>query len=589
MRRIFQTMSIRRKMTLAFVAFIIIPFSVLGLYTYNQSQRYIQDQLLMNSLTTVKQIKYTIENKIDLIESVSNNITFNYRLQQFLGEPYSLEKDSLDTYFGFAAPLVNYAMVFQKVNTQSISVYMNNDTIPEGFGSFYSEQKVKQESWYGPFIASDRKSLWVQDTNRTEGTENCRYIQKMISMEGDYLGLTIVDVRLSDLLEPAKSNIASQPVFILNDRQKIIFRGGREIPEYPASIGPSLAKQGYARESGYLYVTDTLKGVQQSIVMAIPIPSLLGSLQIVANVVFILTCMVLLFAFYSILKMTLSKMKTSIKQMDHAIENGFQPIPVTRKDEFGIITEKFNILLNKISLLLSDMVKKETLHKDAQLIALQAQINPHFIYNILDIFSARMELAGQFEVSDAMADFGKMMRYHMDGLAKFTTLADELRYIERYLNLQRIKYGDSIHFHTHAPSGLLSLQVLKFILQPIVENSVKHGFAGKRETLEIGIYVSQEKDSAVRLCVRDNGAGIRAARLREINEQFRTSIYPGRGDRERESIGLGNINERLKLFYGENFPLQLNSIEDEFTETVLTLPYTPWKPEEEQNVHSTDY
>lgn len=144
MQRTIYAMSIKSKVTLAFIFFIVIPFSVLGLYTYNQSQRYMQDQLLANSQTTVKQIKYTIENKIDLIESVSNNITFNYRLQQFLGEPYSSDSNSLDTYFNFAAPLVNYAMLFQKINIQKISIYTNNASIPKVLVPFSPNRKLKK-------------------------------------------------------------------------------------------------------------------------------------------------------------------------------------------------------------------------------------------------------------------------------------------------------------------------------------------------------------------------------------------------------------------------------------------------------------
>jgi len=587
LQRTFHAMSIKSKVTLAFIFFILIPFSVLGFYTYNQSQRYMQDQLLANSQTTVKQIKYTIENKIDLIESVSNNITYNYRLQQFLGELYSLEKNSLDTYFNYAAPLVNYAMQFQKINIQKISIYSSNESIPEGFGSFYSEQKVKKESWYDSFMASDKKFLWVLNTNHADGSEIFRYIQKMISIEGHYLGITIVDVRSNDLLEAAENpNIANQPVFILDENHKIISQESEDAMHALDEVAPTLFSQGYAKKSGFLYVSDTLKGIRYTILMAIPLPSLLASLQVAANLAFILTFIVLLIAFYFVLKKTLGKMKTSIKQMDLAIETGFQPIPIVRKDEFGVITERFNTLLHKISLLLSDSIKKETLHKDAQLIALQSQINPHFIYNTLDIFSAKMELAGQYDVSDAMADFGKMMRYHMEGQAKFSTLAEELRFVEQYLNLQKIKYGDTIHFQIDAPTELLSMQVLKFILQPIVENSVKHGFA-TQDTLDIDIFVSQE--SAIRLCVRDNGTGIEAARLQEINEQFRTSVYDTSGNRDRESIGLGNINERLKLFYGEQYHLQLNSIEGMFTETILTLPYTGKKIEEDEYVRSINY
>lgn len=589
LQRTFHAMSIKSKVTLAFIFFILIPFSVLGLYSYNQSQRFIQAQLLANSQTTVKQIKYTVESKIDLIESVSNNITYNYRFQQFLGDPYSLEKDSLDTYFNYAAPLVNYAMLFQKINIQKISIYTNNDSIPEGFGSFYSEQKVKKETWYDTFKASDKKSLWVLNTNQADGSDIFRYIQKMISIEGYYLGITIVDVRSADLLEPAEGpNIANQSIYILDENHKVIPQGSKDTLHTLDEVIPSLFSKGYAKKSGFLYVADTLKEVQHVIVMVIPLPPLLGSLQVAANLAFILTFIVLLIAFYFVLKMTLSKMKTSIKQMDLAIETGFQPIPIVRKDEFGVITEKFNILLNKITLLLSDMIKKETMHKDAQLIALQSQINPHFIYNTLDIFSAKMEIAGQYDVSDAMADFGKMMRYNMDGHTKFATLQDELRYLGQYMTLQKVKYGDSIHFHVHVPNELLSIQVLKFILQPIVENSVKHGFA-KQDTLDIDIHVSQESDLSIRVCVKDNGSGIETARLKELNEQFRTSVYMAKGDKDRESIGLGNINERLKLFYGENYPLRLNSLEGQFAETILTLPYDARRIEENDNVHRTNY
>ncbi|OCT14823.1 hypothetical protein A8709_11685 [Paenibacillus pectinilyticus] len=580
-------MSIKSKVTLAFIFFILIPFSVLGLYTYNQSQRYIQSQLLANSQTTVKQIKHTIENKIDLIESVSNNITYNYRFQQFLGEPYSLEKNSLDTYFNYAAPLVNYAMLFQKVNAQQIYIYMNNDSIPEGFGSFYSEKKVQLEPWYNTFMASTKKSLWL--LNRADGGDIFRYIQKMISIEGTYLGMSIIDVRLSDLLEPALNpNIANQSVFILDANHTIVSNDHKPDTQALFDATPALFTQGFAKKAGYLYVTDTLKGVQHSIVMAIPIPPLLGSVQVAANLVSILTFIILLFAFYYVLKLTLSKMKTSIKQMDHAIEMGFKPIPILRRDEFGVISEKFNILLNKITLLLSDMVKKETMHKDAQLMALQAQINPHFIYNTLDIFSSKMEIAGQYEVSDAMADFGKMMRYNMESHAKFAALEDELRYLEQYINLQKVKFGDSIHFQIHVPSELLATQVLKFILQPIVENSVKHGFA-KQDTLTIDIHVTLENDSTIRLCVKDNGVGIEAARLTQLNEQFRTSVYVGKGEKERESIGLGNINERLKLFYGEQYPLRLISTQGQYAETILTLPYESRKIQEDDDVHTINY
>ncbi|WP_409341582.1 sensor histidine kinase [Paenibacillus sp. MBLB4367] len=584
MRRSLNAMSIKSKVTLAFVFLIMLPFSALGLYSYDQAQRSMKSQLISNSQTTLKQVKYTIENKIDLIESVSNNITYNYRLQLFLGDPFSPDGNSIETYFSYAAPLVNYAMLFQKINTDKISVYMSNETIPEGFGAFYHENKASQEPWYEAFKRSDQKFLWVLRESPDSG-QTFSFVQKMISIEGKDLGMTVVDVRLSDLLAPVSgTNDPSHAIVVSDERHRVIFSSGE--PRPPAALSGTVMQtlsNGYSTQDGMLYVGELLKGVRLSILLAIPLPKTAGSLQVATNLAFISAMVVLLLAFYSVLKMVLRKMKTSIKQMDQAIGSGFRPILIDRKDEFGVISEKFNILLDKITVLMSDMIKKETMHKDAQLIALQSQINPHFIYNTLDIFSAKMELAGQFDVSDAMADFGKMMRYNMDGKSKFTTLEAEIRYLEQYMNLQKVKFGDSVRFRVNVPDRLLPFKMIKFILQPIVENSMKHGFAN-RQTLDVDIDIWLQSESCICVSVRDNGAGIAPERLTAINEQFRTSVYAAKSSEFREGIGLGNINERLKLYYGEDYPIRMNSEHGLFAQTVLTIPYDE-TGEEESDVH----
>ncbi|NOU69396.1 hypothetical protein GC096_35855 [Paenibacillus sp. LMG 31461] len=571
MRRYLNTMSLKSKVTLAFVLLILLPFIVLGLYTYDQTQRYMRDQLIANSQMTLKQVKSTIENKLDLIESVSNSITYNYRLQQFLAAPYSQANNSLDDYFSYAVPLINYAMLFQKINTEKISVYMSNETIPEGFGAFYHETKATQESWYDTFKHTEKKSLWVirksQDLGETFG-----YIQKMISLENHDLGFTLVDVRPSDLLDPiSRISESNQHIVLMDDHNRILFPEGSSAADRAPSLKPPPSGS-YVIQDNQLFISEPLKGLGLSMLMTITLPRSFGSLQVVTNLAFLTAMVLLLFAFYSVLKIALRKMKTSIGQMAHAIESGFVPIPNDRQDEFGVITEKFNLLLNKINLLMKDMIRQETIHKDAQLIALQSQINPHFIYNTLDMFSAKMELAGQFDVSDAMADFGKMMRYNMDGQFRFTTLEAEIRYLEQYMNLQKIKYGDNIELRIRVPDLLLSSHVIRFILQPIVENSIKHGLS-QQGPLRILLDIAVQPDRTLRLSIRDNGLGISKERLDQLNERFRTSTYTPSSSLRRESIGLGNINERLKLYYGEEYAIRLESDESHYAETILTIPY----------------
>jgi sensor histidine kinase YesM len=529
-----------------------------------------RDQLIANSQMTLKQMKYMIENKVDLIESVSNSITYNYRLQQFLGSPFSQDNDSMDTYFSYANPLIQYAMLFQKINTEKISVYMSNETIPEGFGAFYHETKAQQETWYDAFEHSALKSAWMLRSSGELG-ETFGYMQKMISLEGGDLGFTIVDVRPNELLASVIETVESDYDIVIADGQgRILYpEQGNATVDAPWIEPPPSGS--YSIHGNELRISESLKGVDLTMLMTITLPRSLSSLHVATNLAFLAAMLLLLFAFYSVLKMALRKMKTSIRQMAHAIESGFEPIPIDRQDEFGVITEKFNLLLNRITMLMKDMIRKETIHKDTQLMALQSQINPHFIYNTLDMFSAKMELAGQFDVSDAMADFGKMMRYNMDVQSRFTTLEAEIRYLEQYMNLQKVKYTDSIEWTIRVPDALLTCRMMRFILQPIVENSIKHGFR-PQEPLRIELDIILATNRTIRLSVRDNGQGIAPERLADLNDRFRTSVYPASGSQMRESIGLGNINERLRLYYGEEYCIQLESALGEYTETILTIP-----------------
>ncbi|RKP49864.1 sensor histidine kinase [Cohnella endophytica] len=591
MRRYMNTMSLKSKITLAFVCFILLPFGILGMYSYDQSQRYMRAQAISNSQTTAKQIKYAIENKIDLIESVSNNITYNYRLQSFLGDPYSADDISLDNYFNYASPLLNYAMLFQKVNIQKISVYMTNKTIPEGFGAFYYEEKLRKEPWYDAFIRSESKSRWLFRPGAAPSDDLYSFAQKMIAIDGKELGVTVVDVNARELLGPAIAIDGKQSIRIEDERRTVLALQGRPIEDgdWPLlGTGGWPADESYVRSGGHLFVAESLNGVRLSLILATEMPPVLMSLQVATNWAFIATLLVLLYAFYSMLKMMLRKMKRSIEQMDQAIESGFRPIPIERNDEFGVISERFNLLLGKVTGLMADAIRKETIHKDAQLIALQSQINPHFIYNTLDIFSAKMELAGQFDVSEAMTDFGKMMRYNMDGQSKFTTLEAELRHLEQYVSLQRVKYGDRLRVRIDVPASLLPIRVIKFILQPIVENSIKHGFF-QRDSLTVEVVGSLDAAGRLKIVVRDDGIGIAEQRLTLLNERFRASQYAPIAGSDRESIGLGNINERLKLFYGTEYPLRMNGVEGRFAETEITIPCNMESLEEINHVYRVDH
>src|SRR5690606_1390450 len=117
---------------------------------------------------------------------------------------------------------------------------------------------------------------------------------------------------------------------------------------------------------------------------------------------------------------------------------------------------------------------KERAQKDARLMALQYQINPHFIYNTIEIFGMRMELQGDYETAEAIADFGKMLRYNMSNDYRLATLREEMDHVNNYIRIQKLKHPDHLHLSMDISAHLEQHEVIKFILQPLVENSIKH-------------------------------------------------------------------------------------------------------------------
>ncbi|MCM3749794.1 histidine kinase [Paenibacillus pasadenensis] len=564
--------SLKTKITLAFVALIVLPFSILCAYSYVQTRTYAHSQQQNSSRLVLEQIRFNLKNKLDIVESVSNNISYNSLLQTFLGEPFDPDTGSFEMYRKEIVPLVNYAKIYHKVNIQNINVYFRNTSIPEGYGSFYYDSQLKDKEWYRAFLESDERSVWYRNGSVYS------YLQKIYSLNGKYLGMTSIELPEKDLFQSLDGMpLGDNSLLIWDSSGSLIHRIGNaplpssQLPSKTANQSDSTAKAA----GGRLLLQEPLNELGLTIGLSSPVSFAAGNLQTITSFASIATLVLLITLFYFVLKMVLTTINRSIRSMDQAIQTGFQTaIPVGRNDELGVISERFNTLLERINTLMKDIIKKETLHKDAQLKALQYQINPHFIYNTIDIFSARMELAGLYDVSEACSDFGKMLRYNASGSSMSATIREELNYVRSYISLQRLKYGDQIRLSIDAPNDLAGERMVKFILQPIVENSIKHGLSRERP-LEIRIRVFKTEPGSVHIVIEDDGAGISAGRLAELNERLRQpDPLRLQNEESRESIGLGNINERMTLFYGEKYYIQMDSTPGERTLTTLTMPQT---------------
>ncbi|MEU5881709.1 histidine kinase [Spirillospora sp. NPDC047279] len=211
---------------------------------------------------------------------------------------------------------------------------------------------------------------------------------------------------------------------------------------------------------------------------------------------------------------------------------------------------------------------------EAEMRALRAQISPHFVYNSLTTIASFVRTDPE-RARELLLDFADFARYSFRNPRDFTTLADELRSIDRYLLLERARFGDRLHFSVEVAPEVLPVAVPFLSLQPLVENSIRHGMEGSRESFHIRI-VARDAGAEAAISVEDDGVGMDPERLRGI-----LSAGAGPAGRERRSgagagIGLANVDERMRQVYGDEYGLTVETALGAGTKVNLRVPkYRP--------------
>ncbi|WP_257535704.1 cache domain-containing sensor histidine kinase [Mesobacillus foraminis] len=274
----------------------------------------------------------------------------------------------------------------------------------------------------------------------------------------------------------------------------------------------------------------------------------LGSLVIV-----VLATMVISFKFTEPIKVLIANMKKVEKGVFQA------DFDTLGNDEFGMLGRHFKMMIATINDLIQREYKLEIENKSAQLKVLQSQINPHFLYNALQSIGTLALKHKAVPVYSLLTSLSKIMRYSMNMKDDIVPLSDEALHVKSYLQLQKQRFGDRFEYEILIQPEAESIQVPKMILQPIVENSFKHGFDQTEGPALIKLEAGMQENGRVRVTIKDNGTGISEVDARKLQEDFgRSSKYSREGD----SIGLRNIYDRLKIYYQNDAAMEIEGAEN---------------------------
>jgi len=256
-------------------------------------------------------------------------------------------------------------------------------------------------------------------------------------------------------------------------------------------------------------------------------------------------------------------------QLDAKIETGLSEHE--SGDEIDEVAVSYNKMLDEIKRLMTQVVDKQLIAKNAQLHALHSQINSHFLYNALESIRMQAEVQRQPAIADALVSLGSLMRYSMQWRSDTVALGEELANIQSYIQFINFMEGGSIVLTKELPQEVLSYAIPKMCMQPIVENAVHHA-APMGGSVRIQIHVWVENNSQLLIEIHDNGSGIEANMLTSLQ-----AVLSGDSDTpiiaSKSGLGLENVHKRLQLHYGKGCGLWIDSVQGVYTCVTIRLPW----------------
>ncbi|WP_249900384.1 sensor histidine kinase [Paenibacillus sp. PK3_47] len=576
--RFYHNWSVTSKFVIIFVSILFVSLLLTGYTLYRQAAESAIEQAQVIMEQNLLQTKTSIEEKVKMTENISQIIAFDSRIQTLLDSNFTNESFQLQDYRDNVAPSIDNIMR-QNPYIHSIHVYMSNPQIPElygGYDGFFSISRIEDDENYRSLLDDNTiKSEW-----RSIHKEKLLLVRPDVSPVADVFsynrkiysfhdfgiaGLVEIEITEGELFKPVRDSvsgnigdvyIADGEGVIVSDHVAEAYRASAEQMGLEEWIsGESVNTLAEVNGSRSIVISIPLAGPSLRIIGVFPVSHVVEKVQdSLYTTLFVLAAALLVLSLlvYFVTVKLLSRMKMLLKAMKQVREDSLGvSVPVTGNDEFSQMTHSFNHMTTRIHDLVERVYKSELLEREAEVKALESQINPHFLYNTLATISWVARKANAPDVTRISDSLAKFYRLVLNKGSSETLVANELEMVKAYLVIQKFRFEERFDTVFEIEDEVGEYVTLKNILQPLVENALVHGIDPKRSHGTIIIKAGVE-DGRVVLRIIDDGVGMTARRLADVREQ-----------RPLESAGSGyalaNITSRLRSHYGEEHRLELFS------------------------------
>ncbi|OAB33143.1 hypothetical protein PMSD_15635 [Paenibacillus macquariensis subsp. defensor] len=595
-------MSLYKKILMAFLIFIILPLLILGWGSYTLSQNLIESKFNEQTELTMN--------------AVGRNIRYVLKEANYFSDYYSIIKPDiglilkdLNTYSSNRnSDLPNYETEIRKSLLSyspilSVALYSKTgvtETATNISSKFISYDQLKSSpvfeevkklngipKWIGP---KEHQELQLDDTYFYQ----IRLIRDLYSTEE--LGMSIVQLQLKELENTFNlynsDNLKSHRFMVMNKNGLVIFdnqdqelQGQNLLSMISDKLEPN--QPFYSRSvtfqnekniiSFYPLALEDLGASDWIVVSVTPWQYVTGQIQTIMTWIAVLIGLILVSAviFNFVFVNRIIRFILHIVKAMKKVERGELDTRVitNEKDETTILARGFNSLVARIHDLVEEVKLQQNRQNKAELMLLQAQIKPHFLFNTLESINVLAIQNQGVKVSKMVHRLGKMLRISIYDKEEIS-IRNELVHLRSYLEIQEFRFEDSFKYEIHIPEHLLDYSILKLTLQPFVENCIQHGFEDIEYMGNIRIYAQEEHDE-IAIYIEDNGIGLTNEQLASFHYNLElNSAYESKDvvDGERRGLGLGNVADRIRIKYGSRYGIFICSQQNIGTTIKCVIP-----------------
>jgi|GEM_PF-1117649 len=614
----FHNISISYKLLTYFLIVSLIPVTILGMISFISSRTAINRKVTEYSFRGLEQATMNLQNKINAYRNICLSVVVNREgnnlLKSFINNPNSFTSYALSEFLKvyLTGDLDIYGCLFIPSGEQKSFYY--GALILSGYeytaGSFLKE--IKNSPYFKKVLSSAGKMIWSPPLNSDQANDG-NYIIASCTVNdldtGEVLGVfgILTKVERIDKIINLRLDINHNPNWynnyslVIDDNKTIIAcplkeNIGKSItqimdqPQLLDSLISGVKFQDsfytFIDEREYLITGERVEGSNWYLLNLAATSFLyketkmVGLITLFVGVAFTtLAVLISLLFTFNITK----PLKTLIGTMS-VVEKGDLSVrfKVKQDDEIGRLGKSFNQMINKLDNLVnivyaSQLKEKEVELKllqaqirkrEIELNALQAQINPHFLYNTLESLRRMADLNGDHDTSKMVLILGKLLRYTIQIGNQAVNVRDEMEYLRNYLILQNLRFKNKFELEIDIDPKLYELKIIKLVFQPLIENSIYHGLESKPGLGVIRI-IGRCHEQGTYFEVADDGIGIDREQLEQINRRIKDPNLTGN---HTKSIGLKNVNERIKLYYGDEYGINISSEPGQGTLVRIELP-----------------